>query len=127
MARDQFADLLPVMEAVLGAELPATLYARSNLGEYGGQAGNAAEALGQYTATLPAFKRILGAEHPVTLSHQAALARWTGENGEAAGGPRPVRRPFSGLRADPRRRAPRHPDGLQDGTRPVDRGGAGLG
>ena len=128
-ARDQFAALLPVRERVQGAEHPDTLSARHNLASWTGKAGDATGARDQYAALLPVRERVLGAEHPDTLATRHELAYWTGEAGEGGGcgrGPRPVRRLAARLRADPGRRAPRHPDRPRQ-PRLLDRAGGGCG
>ena len=84
-ARDQFADLLPVLERVLGDnEHPAILTAHSNLAHWTAEAGNPAAACDEYAALLPVRERVSGAEYPRTLADRASLARLTGDMGDPA-------------------------------------------
>ena len=76
-ARDQFWELLPIQERVLGPEHPQTLFTRSNLADWTASAGDAAGARDQYAALLPIQERILGPEHPDTLTARKNLAGWT--------------------------------------------------
>jgi hypothetical protein len=84
-ARDQFAALLPISEAVLGPEHPDTLSTRAGLARWAGAAGDAAGARDQFAALLPIVERVLGPEHPRTLTTRDDLAHWAGEAGDAAG------------------------------------------
>jgi hypothetical protein len=77
-ARDQFAELLPVIERLVGPEHPSTLYIRMELARWTGEAGNPAGARDQLAALLPIQERVSGAEHPDTLAVRAVLAHWTG-------------------------------------------------
>ena len=84
-ARDQYAELLPVLERVLGPEHLDALTARRDAALWTGEAGDPAAARDQYAALLPVFTRVLGPEHPDTLATRDGLAAWTGEAGDAAG------------------------------------------
>jgi hypothetical protein len=84
-ARDQYTELLPIMERVLGAENPDNLTVRDYLATTTGEAGDAAGARDQFAALLPIEERVLGPEHPDTLTARSNLAAWTGEAGDAAG------------------------------------------
>jgi hypothetical protein len=84
-ARDQCAELLPIIERVLGPDHPGTLATRNNLAHWTGQAGDAAGARNQYAELLPIFERVLGPDHPDTLATRNNLADWTGQAGDAAG------------------------------------------
>jgi hypothetical protein len=83
-ARDQYRELLPILERVLGPEHPQTLIARAQLARWTGTAGDAVGARDQFAALLPIRERVLGPEDPQTLTTRASLARWTGEAGDAA-------------------------------------------
>jgi hypothetical protein len=83
-ARDQFAELLPVLTRVLGAEHPRTLTARASLAYWTGETGARAAACGQFAELLPVLTRVLGAEDGATLTARGNLARSTGDAGDAA-------------------------------------------
>ena len=112
-ARDQFAELLPVMERVHGAEHPHTVITRSGRAHWTGESGDPAVARDQFADLLPVMEAVLGAELPrdavCPRSDLAALGTGGGRRGSRRG-PRPVRRAAAGPRADPRPRAPRHPE-----------------
>jgi hypothetical protein len=63
---------------VWGPELEASLYARSQLVDWTGRAGDAARARDQLAALLPIMERVLGREHLDTLTARSHLADWTG-------------------------------------------------
>jgi Domain of unknown function (DUF4062)/Tetratricopeptide repeat len=84
-ARDQYTELLSIMERVLGAENPDNLAVRDYLATTTGEAGDAAGARDQFAALLPIEERVLGPEHPDTLTARSNLAAWTGDAGDAAG------------------------------------------
>ncbi|WP_068929366.1 FxSxx-COOH system tetratricopeptide repeat protein, partial [Planobispora rosea] len=62
-ARDQLAELLPIVERVSGVEHPDTLTARHSLARWTGEAGDAAGARDQLAELLPIRERVSGAEH----------------------------------------------------------------
>ena len=68
-----------------GPEHRDTLVARSYLGFWTGQAGDAAGARDQLAALLPIEERVLGAEHHDTVMDRSKLAYSIGEAGDAAG------------------------------------------
>jgi hypothetical protein len=110
-ARDQIAELMPILERVLGPEDPETLRIRGNLASFTGRAGDAAGARDQFAALLPIRERVSGADHPSTLASRGELAFYTGEAGDAQG----ARDQVSALlpiRA--RVLGPEHPDTLSD-------------
>jgi hypothetical protein len=80
-ARNQYTELLPIMERVLGAENPDNLTVRDYLATTTGEAGDAAGARDQYAALLPIYEQALGPGHPETPAIRIALARWTREAG----------------------------------------------
>lgn len=83
-ARDQCAELLPIMERVLGAEHPDALVARSNLALSIAWTGEFGRARDLYADLLPVMERALGAEHPDTLWAQLNLAVSTGLSSDYA-------------------------------------------
>jgi Tetratricopeptide repeat len=83
-ARDQLADLVPVLELVLGREHRDTLDSRGNLATWTGQAGDPASARKQLAGLAPVCERVLGPEHPTTLNTCGKLAEWTGLAGDPA-------------------------------------------
>jgi hypothetical protein len=83
-ARDQFADLLPILERILGPESRRALITRVNMAYWAGMAGDPAGARDQLAALLPILERILGTGHRNTLVARHYLARWTGRAGDAA-------------------------------------------
>ena len=83
-ARDLFADLVPDVARVLGADHPTTLITRGNLAHWTGQAGERSKARDLFADLVPDLVRVLGADHPATLTARNNLARWTGEAGEPA-------------------------------------------
>ena len=125
-ARDQFAELLPVLERVLGPEHPDTLAARANLARWTGQAGDPAAARDQFAALLPVRERVLGPEHPDTLTARARPRPLDRGGGGPGRRPGPVRRAAARARAGPRPGAPGHP-GRPARPRLLDRGGGGPG
>ena len=60
---------------------PGTLTARSSLGRWTGEAGDAAGARDRFAAPFPVRERILDPEHPNTLNARANLAYWTEQRG----------------------------------------------
>ena len=83
-ARDQLAELVPVLERVLGPEHPDTLDARGSLAIRTGQAGDLAGARDLLARLVPVCERVSGLEHPLTLAARRELACWTGEAGDPA-------------------------------------------
>ena len=53
VARDQYAELLPILERVLGPEHEDALTARRDVASWTGEAGDLAAARDQYAALLP--------------------------------------------------------------------------
>jgi Tetratricopeptide repeat len=84
-ARDQYTELLAILERATGADYPDTLTVRDYLATTTGEAGDAAGARDQFAALLPRREEVQGAEHPDTLTARSNLAAWTGEAGDAAG------------------------------------------
>jgi hypothetical protein len=82
-ARDQFAELAPIYQRVLGSEHPDTLTVRGNIARWTGEAGDPAAARDLYAELLPIYEKVMGAEHPGTLDIHAKLAHWT--KGSCAG------------------------------------------
>ncbi len=80
-ARDQYTELLPVFERVLGPEDPDTLTTRASLARWTGEAGDPAAARDQYTEVLRARDQVLGPEHPDTMTTRHNLASFTGQLG----------------------------------------------
>jgi hypothetical protein len=62
------AELVPVLDRVLGAEHPDTLTSRSSLASWTGRGGDPAAAARMLTDLVPVLDRVLDAEHPDTLS-----------------------------------------------------------
>ena len=83
-ARDQFADLLPVYERILGPGHPETLYIRHSVARWTGQAGDPIAARNLYKELLSAREQILGPEHPDTRNARKLLDHWTEEAASAA-------------------------------------------
>ena len=77
--RDQYAELLPIQERVLGAEHPDTLATRANLADCSRLAGDAAEARDHYAELLDIRERVLGTEHPDTQAAWGGLGYWAVE------------------------------------------------
>jgi hypothetical protein len=87
-AANQYAELLPVVERVLGTDHPVTLEVRAGLAWSSGEAKDGTGARDQFDALLPVTERVLGTDHPVTLDVRAGIARWTGSKsgmGDASG------------------------------------------
>jgi len=83
-ARDQFAGLVAMLDAVGDPDDPQTLAARQGHAYWTGQAGDAAAARDAFADLLPDRERVLGPDDPDTLVTRHELARWTGEAGDSA-------------------------------------------
>jgi hypothetical protein len=74
-ARDQYAELVPVMEQVMGRDHPKVRIARSKLAGLTGETGDAAGARDQYATLVRDFERLLGPRHPETLEDRGRCLR----------------------------------------------------
>ncbi|MGW4246355.1 tetratricopeptide repeat protein [Nocardia sp. NPDC004722] len=83
--RDRWATWLPLFIETLGADHPATLITRSNLGSWRGESGDIAGAITEFELLLTDRLRVLGPDHPAILITRSNLGSWRGESGDIAG------------------------------------------
>ncbi|RSS56823.1 tetratricopeptide repeat protein [Streptomyces sp. WAC01280] len=83
-ARDQCAELLPVMERALGAEHQSTLALRSYLIQWTEAAGGPTGTLEQHAELLRLVVQVMGTEHPDALAAAVGVAYSTGRGGDAS-------------------------------------------
>jgi hypothetical protein len=84
-AREQFAELVPVLRRVLGAKHRRTLTARSSLAYWTGETEGPAAARDQFAELVPVLSLVLGDKDPATLTARTNMARSTGDARDVAG------------------------------------------
>src|SRR5262249_17920052 len=73
----------PRIQRALGPHNRVSLWARSQVAYWTGEAGDARRALRLYQELLPDLIRLLGPDHPDTLTTRSNIATWTGDVGDA--------------------------------------------
>lgn len=75
---------LPKLDEQFGYTAEATVALRAQLAHWTEEAGDAQEALAQYTRLLGDMQRVLGRTHPQTLQIRSEIASCTGATGDAS-------------------------------------------